>query len=417
MPRFLIVGAGQAGMQLGIGLLDDGHDVTVVSNRTAQDVVDGRLLSGQTMFGAALATERALGIDLWQQECPQLEGKAFALFHPPDPNPVFDWAARLDQPGQSVDQRVKYPAWMELLEQRGGKLEIAQVGVPELERYADQYDLVIYAAGRDAGLFAKVPEKSPFDRPQKIVAVCAVTGLLPREPWDGVCITIVPGFGENIILPVLCPNGPGHLFVFQYFPGGPWDRWPEINSVDEHLAHSKQLLKEYLPGMYERAKDCEPMDALAYLRGGVTPVVREPVGELPSGRAVLGLGDALVVNDPLTAPGANSAAMAAEAYQRAIRAHGDAPYDRPFMAKTFNDFWDTNLKFVTEWNNLMVGGAPEHVTRVLTAGNEYPEIRSRWVNAFNNRAEFFNWLGTPEKAEAYLGQLASERREPETAAR
>ena len=82
MPRFLIVGAGQAGMQLGIGLVDDGHDVTVGPNRTAQDVGDGRLLSGQTMFGAALATERALGIDLWQQECPQLEGKPFALFHP-----------------------------------------------------------------------------------------------------------------------------------------------------------------------------------------------------------------------------------------------------------------------------------------------------------------------------------------------
>ena len=184
----------------------------------------------------------------------------------------------------------------------------------------------------------------------------------------------MPGCGENIILPVLCPNGPGHLFVFQYFPGGPWDRWPEINSVDEHLAHSKQLLKEYLPEMYERAKDCEPMDALAYLRGGVTPVVREPVGELPSGRLVLGLGDALVVNDPLTAPGANSAAMAAEAYQKAIRAHGDAPYDRAFMEKTFNDFWDNEPEVRDRVEQPDGRRCARHVIRVLTAGNEYPEI-------------------------------------------
>jgi hypothetical protein len=123
---FVIVGAGQSGLQLGIGLLDDGHDVTVVTNRTQEEVRNGRLLSGQTMFGAALATERALGIDLWQQECPQIDGMAFALFPPGDPTPVFDWGARLDAPGQSVDQRVKYPAWMDLLEQRGGHLEIAQ---------------------------------------------------------------------------------------------------------------------------------------------------------------------------------------------------------------------------------------------------------------------------------------------------
>jgi hypothetical protein len=176
--------------------------------------------------------------------------------------------------------------------------------------------------------------------------------------------------------------------------------------VEEHLAHSKRLLKDFLPRMYERCRHAEPMDANGYLRGGVTPIVREPVGQLPSGRLVLGLGDALVVNDPLTAPGANSAAMAADAYLTAIRAHGDAPYDRAFMEQTFYDFWNSNLRFVTEWNNKILGGMPEHIVRVLVAGNEVPAIRHRWVNAFNNRADFFDWLGTPEKAEAFLEQVA-----------
>ena len=157
--------------------------------------------------------------------------------------------------------------------------------------------------------------------------------------------------------------------------------------------------------MYERCRDCEPADALANLRGGVTPVVREPVGQLPSGRLVLGIGDAVVVNDPLTAPGANSCALAADAYLEAIRAHGDAPYDRAFMEKTFDDFWNSEMRFYTEWNNKILGGMPEEIVRVLTAGNDVPEIRERWVNAFNNRADFFDWLGTPEKAEAFLEQL------------
>lgn len=408
MASFLIVGAGQTGLQLGIGLLDDGHDVTVVSNRTADDVRNGRLLSGQTMFGAALATERALGIDLWQEECPQIDGMAFALFPPADPNPVFDWGARLDQPGQSVDQRVKYPVWMELLEERGGHLEIAQVGIPELERYCEAHDLVLVAAGRDtANLFARVPEHSPFDKPQKIVAIVAVTGVPPREPWDGVCFTMVPGCGENIVLPTLCANGPGHLLVFQFFPGGPWDNWEGVDTAEKHLAHSKQLLKEFLPRMYERCRDAELMDASGFLLGGVTPVVREPVGQLPSGSLVLGLGDALVVNDPLTAPGANSVALAADAYLTAIRAHGDAPYDRAFMEQTFYDFWNSTLRYFTEWNNMLLGPVPDHVARVLVAGNEVEAIRDRFVNGFNNRADYWDWLVSPDKAAAFLEQVAS----------
>ena len=44
MASFLIVGAGQSGLQLGIGLLDDGHDVTVVSNHTPEDLEDVRIV-------------------------------------------------------------------------------------------------------------------------------------------------------------------------------------------------------------------------------------------------------------------------------------------------------------------------------------------------------------------------------------
>jgi hypothetical protein len=142
----------------------------------------------------------------------------------------------------------------------------------------------------------------------------------------------------------------------------------------------------------------------------VTPVVREPVGQLPSGRLVLGIGDAVVVNDPLTAPGANSTALAADHYLEAIRAHGDAPYDRAFMEKTFYDFWNKDMRFITEWNNKLLGGTPEYIVRVLAAANEVPEISHRWVNGYyRNRADFFEWLGTPEKAEAYLEQVAPSR--------
>ncbi len=408
LPNFLIVGAGQSGLQLAIGLLGDGHDVTVISNRTPEDLRNGHLTSGQCMFGRALATERALGIDLWEHECPQAEGMAITVANPEGGNPLVDWAERLDVGAMSVDQRVKMPAWMELFEERGGHLEIARAGIADLERYCDEYDLVIIAAGRGemSNLFRRVPELSPFEKPQKLVAIAAVTGVAPRPDWDAVCFNVVPGVGENIVVPTLTPSGPGHLFVFQLVPGGPWDCWEGADTVEKHLALSKRLQQEFVPRMYERCRDAEPMDDTAFLFGGVTPVVREPVGQLPSGKYVLGIGDALVVNDPLTAPGANSAAKAADMYLSAIRAHGDAPYDREFMQQTFDDFWNSIMKYVTGWNNLLLRGMPDHVLRVLLAGNEVQAARKRFIEGFNNPADYYDWLVSADKAAAFLEQAA-----------
>jgi 2-polyprenyl-6-methoxyphenol hydroxylase-like FAD-dependent oxidoreductase len=409
LASFLIVGAGQSGLQLGIGLVGAGHDVTVVSNRTPEDMRKGRLTSGQCMFGVALATERALGIDLWEQECPQAEGMAISVANPAGGSPLVDWAARLDHAAMSVDQRVKMPAWMELFEQRGGHLEIAQAGISDLERYCDSHDLVIVAAGRGetSKLFRRIPELSPFEKPQKLVAIVAVTGVAPRTGWDAVCFNMVPGVGENIVVPTLTPSGPGHLVVFQLVPGGPWDCFQEADSVEKHLAISKRLQKEFVPRMYERCRHAEPMDATAFLFGGVTPIVREAVGQLPSGRFVLGIGDTVAVNDPLTAPGANSAAKAADAYLSAIGAHGDAPYDREFMQKTSDAFWNSTMRFVCEWNNTLLRGMPEHILRALVAANERPAIRDRFVNGFANPADYFDWLVSPNQATDFLEQAAA----------
>ena len=146
MSKFLIVGAGQAGLQLALGLVQDGHDVTVVSNRTPDDIRNGRVMSSQCMFGAALEHERELGIDHWEAECPDIEGISLAV-PAPGGGKMVDFAARLDRPAQSVDQRLKMPGWMEELEKQGGKVVLHDAGIPDLEGYARDNDLVVVAAG------------------------------------------------------------------------------------------------------------------------------------------------------------------------------------------------------------------------------------------------------------------------------
>jgi len=79
VPSVAIVGAGQSGLQLALGLLGNGFDVTLVSNRTADQIATGEVLSSQCMFESALQTERALGLDFWADQCPAVEGISFAI--------------------------------------------------------------------------------------------------------------------------------------------------------------------------------------------------------------------------------------------------------------------------------------------------------------------------------------------------
>ena len=65
MRKILIVGSGQSGLQLALGLQARGYDVTVMTARTAEEIRDGQVMSTQCMFEYSLDLERGLGLDLW----------------------------------------------------------------------------------------------------------------------------------------------------------------------------------------------------------------------------------------------------------------------------------------------------------------------------------------------------------------
>ena len=157
-----IVGGGQAGLQLGCGLLDKGCEVHLVQNRGAEDILKGRVMSSQCMFDIALQNERDLGLNFWDATCPTVDSINFTVPAPDGSGAkAIDWNGKLDRPAQSVDQRVKFPAWMAEFERRGGRLTIKDAGVADLEDYARHSELVIVAAGKGdiAKLFERDAEK------------------------------------------------------------------------------------------------------------------------------------------------------------------------------------------------------------------------------------------------------------------
>jgi len=408
MSSILIVGGGQAGLQLALGLLADGHDVTVVSNRPPEEIRSGRVMSSQFMFASSLQTERDLAINFWEDECPRVEGISFTV-PAPGGGKAIDWVGRLDNYGQSVDQRVKMPGWIDELERRGGTMELHDVGVEDLERYAQTNDLVIVAAGKGeiVRLFERDADRSPYDKPMRALALTYVTGMTPRPEYAAVCFNLMPGVGEYFVFPALTTTGECEIMVFEGVPGGPMDTWGEVKTPGEHVAKSKEILQTYFPWEAERCANIELTDANGILAGRFPPTVRKPVAELPSGRQVLGLADAIMLNDPITGQGSNNAAKMATAYLEAIRRHSDGPFDRAFMEQVFEDFWRDYGRYTTGWTNALLSPPPEHVLKILAAGNESPEVAHRFANGFNNPADYFDWFMFPDKAEAYLAKVAA----------
>ena len=138
-----IVGGGQSGLQLGNGLLSAGYDVRLVQDRRGDDIRTGKVMSSQCMFDKALSYERELGLNFWDKECPTVDSISFSVPAPDGSgNKAIDWNGMLDKPAQSVDQRVKFPRWMQEFEKRGGTIEYKAATPADLENYAAESDLV-----------------------------------------------------------------------------------------------------------------------------------------------------------------------------------------------------------------------------------------------------------------------------------
>jgi flavin reductase (DIM6/NTAB) family NADH-FMN oxidoreductase RutF len=404
MKNIAIVGAGQSGLQLGLGLLHAGYGVTLVSDRTAEEIRNGQVMSSQCMFDWALQTERDLHINMWEKACPAVEGIGFSVAGPHGEK-VVDWAARLDHYAQAVDQRVKMPEWMARFEKSGGRLLIHEAKISDVDEYSRDHDLTIIAAGKGSlgQLFERDAERSPYKKPQRALALTYVKNMLPRESYPAVAFNLIPGVGEYFVFPALTKSGPCEIMVFEGIPSGPMDCWSDVETPAQHLAKSRWILEKFLPWESARCADIELTDEQGILAGALTPGVRKPVASLPSGRKVLGMADAVVLNDPLTGQGSNNAAKAADTYLKSILELGNETADAHWMQQTFDRYWSGYARWVTEWTNLLLN-PPAHVLKILESGSQSKGVAEAIVNGFDDPRSLFPWFTDPVQAQAFLDQ-------------
>jgi hypothetical protein len=402
MRKIAIVGGGQAGLILGIGLVDAGYTVTLFSDRTPEAILHGRPIGFPVLFDQALQIERDLKLNFWDQSFPGCE-KVHNTLCDPDGNPALTLSYHLERPWQAVDQRLKFFEWMQVFVNRGGELIIQEMTLSQLEKCTQDYDLVIVATGRGilSTLFKRDAKRSTHDKPARRVIGGIYTGL-QQEDSPPFKLTVLPSVGEIFQMPFYSNNQRSCAVCLEAYPDGVMDQFASIKNSQDLVRVSLSLIQQFTPWDYNTVKDMKLIDDNAWLAGAITPIVRQPIGQLPSGAIVMGIGDTVILNDPIAGQGANNAAkMAALVTQRVIE-HGNRKFDAQWMQTVFDQFW-TDSQHVNRFCDCLL--APQaHHQEILVTASQNPAVAKDYFDGVIHPPKLFPWFFEPEAAKHYLAQ-------------
>lgn len=427
--KILIVGGGQSALYLGCGLLAHGYEVTLATGQRISEIMSSPPSILQFTTPAVLAQERASGLPVWEDAPPIRRlgmrvrlGEADLAF-----TGSFTGGHTL-----SVDRRIKMAAWLDHFEKTGGKVVIHGLTVSDLEYFTQMYDLVVVAVGSGelGGLFDSDPTRQGGAHPRTIVQAYfdGDTVEVPPEREDVVeVVSTQPdpdsgaGAGEVFFAPVLTRDErAGYAVMALAPPGGALDAAvpPRTRAAaTRHPFSAGQALHTLMdqtavwaPDIAQYLAGARPLGDAAVLGRRVEPVVRDPVGVLPSGRRVLGMADAVVTTGPLCGQGWNNSTRCAQIYLDHILDRGDRPFDAGFMEAAFADFWDTVGAASAQFSAISHGHFPDHLPHLLAAAATRPEVADRWVQGIDDPRRLAAWMFDPAEAQAYLDHLPTPAR-------
>ena len=394
MRKIAIIGSGITGLVAAHGLVKSGFDVTLYSDRTAEEWLDSSRPTGTAArFDLALSYERELGLNFWDGAAPNGEG-VFLTFCPTLHNPLVKLAGRFKAPFQAVDVRLQSATWMRELVRRGGRLVIAKIAANELDALTSDYDLVVVAAGRAdlCQIFARDDQRSVHTSAQRQLAMVITTGgpsRFPQVPMLPVRFDFLGTDGEIFFVPFHHKDaGPSWNILVEAKAGSRMDRFRSLTNGDDVLNTLKAVVSDLFPWDAPFVRDMRLADPLGWLTGQVVPTVRRASAELPSGRAVAALGDTSISYDPIAAQGANSGVKQARHLVASIVARGDKPFDRQWIDETFETFYNEHAREACRFSNLLLEPltAPARELLIAQYGSDgradNDSVQQRIANAF-----------------------------------
>jgi hypothetical protein len=390
-------------------LLSKGYGVTVYSDRTPEQMFNAQLGTTAAQFGRVTAYERALGLDFVDARGHELAGADLDVCPEPGQR-VLNVRGRLAVAGVALDSRAKYARWLSEFERRGGTVAIGEVGIDAIESISAKHELALVSTGRNSfpQLFGRDAARSPHDKPQRRLTALVVEGMEPLydSEFPALKFVLTPGHGEYFSMPFHDRiRGPLYSLLFEAVPGGPMDRFRDAVDARDVMQRAREIVQDYSPWVARRLRGARVVDDSSWLTGAFTPTVRRPVGTLPSGRQVMGLGDAVILNDPVAGQGLNCAGKMAHHVGNAIVARGTQPFSAEWMAATFERFWDSEGQYITGFTNMLLQPPPPHVQQLLGAATAVPAVADDFFTNFTEPQDFWPWIMSPEQTAAHVQQL------------
>lgn len=404
--RIAIVGAGTAGLQLGLYLQQNGVESTIFTDRRPEEYRNVRLLNTVAHFQVTLERERQLGITDWPKEDNYL-GHYYFIDVPG--MPIEFYGTHTCGDNRAVDYRLYLPALMKHYEERGGNIEYREIGLDDLDELSAAYDLVVLCTGKSGlgQLFERDEDSSPFTEPQRHLCVGLYKGVSGKEK-RAVRFNIAPGQGEMIEFPTKSFNGDATALVMENHFGSDLEilaktRYDEDPDAFKTLMLEK--LKKYYPDTYSRIDDSEfdlADSSLDILQGAVTPTVRHGHVSLSNGKRALLLGDAHATVDPVLGQGANAASYAA-------RVVGEEIVEKD----TFDERWfeivnarrAVRVLGATRWTNFMLTNLrelPNHFVEFLGAVSLDQQLADEFTTNFNYPEKQWDCFSSPESMKAWI---------------
>jgi hypothetical protein len=408
--KIAIVGGGHVGSVLGLALLDEGHDVTILTSLTLDQLRSGRILSSQCIWGTAASIEERWAPFFWKNDYAGIGGFRIRMVDKDSQVVESDIEAALEVSGNSVDQRLKVSGWLAAFERQGGKLRFGQLSQSDLDTVSEQFDLVIVCAGKFRGdlgdVFPRDAVRSRHDKPQRIGGVISIRGRkqdLSRgqyaafEEWS-----VVPGIGDFFAIPAYCETGPCHVLCMEGFLGGPLDKFEGVRDPMEILRLTREIFERWLPWERGRWDDVRLTDDGGAICGGFAPSVREAVATLPNGKSVMAFGDAFVLLDPLTAQGANMHLKNVPLLLERI-AGASGKFTRTWMKETTDLIWERS-KRVDAVLEQYLNPLP-HLWDIFRAAHRSSAFGRWWVNAhFDRPTDLLPWIENADATSRFLGE-------------
>jgi 2-polyprenyl-6-methoxyphenol hydroxylase-like FAD-dependent oxidoreductase len=400
-----IVGGGTAGLHLALLLQQGGLAPTLYAERTADEVRRGRLPNTVVHNHRTRSREREIGVNHWDKTAPAIEGHWHCIGELP-PFPGF-----FTSPSLAVDYRVYQAKLLEDFEERGGTVVVGAVGAEELPGLGERHDLIAVSTGRGgfSDFFPAIPDRSPFDQPQRLLMAGLYTGVADTPDSAYVALAIAPPNGEVISIPMESLHGVVTVILVEAVPGGDLEVLARTPYADDPKAYERLLLEKlraHASDLFARIDQgafalTRPDDIL---QGAVTPTVRQSYAQLDDGTYAIAVGDAHVAIDPVVGLGANAASLSAFALGETIFEGG--PFDEEFC-KRADDRRLPGVLAHFDFTNLMLAPPPPQVLALFGAMSQNLALANDVTDNFTDPGMQLENLAGPEATEGYIASFSS----------